>query len=376
MLLLMSTSAPPGANVVDWHHKGDRVSLSLRWLRMECPCSLCRVEQTSERRWIPARADEFVATSIDQNEGSIKIAWESGHLTQYSPEQIRASLGIENRARLDTQLWGGGGEPARFGHDAVCAGGSDRMAFLAALRNEGVAILTGTPSIPAQVEITMAALGLPLRETFSERVHDVLVDPAGYNIAHTAEGLPPHSDYPSYSHPPSGQVLHMLVNECEGGDSLVVDGWQAASALRETSPRYFELLASVPVGFRQYSSDRESFARQPLIRLDTFGVINGFRYSNQLMQPIGPDDPVFEEWLDAYLALTEYLTNPANQRRFRLGGGDAMFVHGHRVLHGRSEFVPNGARHLQDCYFDFDDVLAVADRLSGLAQAKPVAAAS
>ncbi len=376
MLLLMSTSAPLGANVVDWHHNGDRVSISLRWLRMECPCFLCRVEQTSERRWIPARADEFVAASIDQEDGAIQIAWESGHLTQYSPQQIRASLGTEYRARLDTQLWGGGGEPVRFDHDAVCVGGPDRMDFLFTLQSEGVAILTGTPSVPAQVEVTMAALGLPLRETFSERVHDVLVDPVGYNIAHTAEGLPPHSDYPSYTHPPSGQVLHMLVNDCEGGDSLVVDGWQAASVLRETAPHLFELLASVPVGFRQYSSDRESFARQPLIRLDTAGVISSFRYSNQLMQPIAPNDPKFEDWLDAYLALTDYLTDSANQRRFRLDGGDALFVHGHRVLHGRSEFVPNAARHLQDCYFDFDDVLAAADRLSGLAWAKRVAAAS
>lgn len=376
MLLLMSTSAPQGANVVDWNHDGERLSLSLRWLRMECPCFECRVEQTAERRWVPATTDEFVATSVNQQEGSIAIVWESGHVTRYSPEQIRASLGIENRARLDTQLWGGGGEPARFEHDAVCAGGPDRMEFLAKLRCEGVAILTGTPSISAQVEVTMAALGLPLRETFSERVHDVLVNPSGYNIAHTAEGLPPHSDYPSYSHPPSGQVLHMLVNDCEGGNTLLVDGWRAASALRETARHHFDLLTSIPVGFRQYSSDRESFARQPLIRLDTFGAIIGFRYSNQLMQPLAPNDPNFEDWLDAYLALTGYLTNPANQRRFRLNGGDALFVHGHRVLHGRSEYVPNAARHLQDCYFDFDDVLATADRLSGLAWAKPVVAAS
>jgi gamma-butyrobetaine dioxygenase len=87
---------------------------------------------------------------------------------------------------------------------------------------------------------------------------------------------------------------------------------------------------------------------------------------------LDPEEPRYDLWLDGYLHLTELLTDPARQRRFRLDAGDALFVHGHRVLHGRTAFVADGRRHLQDCYFDFDDVLANADRLAGRAVAKTV----
>ena len=44
-------------------------------------------------------------------------------------------------------------------------------------------------------------------------------------VAHTSKGLPPHNDFASYKSQPSIQALHMLENECEGGESIIVDGW-------------------------------------------------------------------------------------------------------------------------------------------------------
>ena len=41
---------------------------------------------------------------------------------------------------------------------------------------------------------------------------------------------------------------------------------------------------------------------------------------------------------------------------FRLEGGHILLVSAHRVLHGRREFKQNGKRHLQDAYFEMDNV--------------------
>ncbi len=358
--------------VVKWFDGTTEVSIPLRWLRFECPCEDCRVAQTNERRWLPGDIAEFSAAEILSGDDGIDVSWISGHHTHFDAARLRRSLGIRDRARSRPRLWGGGGEPTRFDHDLVANDPNVMLEFMCCFRDEGTAILTGTPSVSGQLEQTMSMLALPLRETFSERIHDVFVDPAGYNIAHTSEALPPHSDYPSYTHPPSGQVLHMLVNECSGGDSFVVDGWNAVENLRAESPELAEILAEVPIPFRQYSIDRESFARSPLVATDRHGNVVGFRYSNQLMQPLAADHPQFDEWMDAYVRLTELVTDPSNHRIFRLDAGDALFVHGHRVLHARTEFSVDGKRHLQDCYFDFDDILARVDRLSGLADAKVV----
>lgn len=360
---------------LQWHDGKSTHSIPLRWLRFECPCVECRVEQTSERRWLPSGRDEFIATKIENTDAGLTIDWKSGHRTVFGAQRLRSSISVADRARSQPVLWGGGGEPQRFDHDQVTSDKQAMLSFMKCFRDEGTAILTGTPSIPGQLESTMSVLGLPLRETFSERIHDVWVDPAGYNIAHTNEGLPPHSDYPSYSHPPSGQVLHMIVNECSGGDSFVVDGWNAARQIQTSAPDLFSALAEVPVPFRQYSAERESFARETIVRLNTMGEVTGFRYSNQLMQPLHPGNERFSDWMDAYVALTETLTDPQNHRQFRLDSGDALFVHGHRVLHGRTQFVVDGKRHLQDCYFEFDDILARVDRLTGLADAKTLGGA-
>lgn len=41
---------------------------------------------------------------------------------------------------------------------------------------------------------------------------------------------------------------------------------------------------------------------------------------------------------------------------FRLDGGDILIVAAHRVLHGREAFEAAGSRHLQDAYFELDNV--------------------
>lgn len=43
-----------------------------------------------------------------------------------------------------------------------------------------------------------------------------------------------------------------------------------------------------------------------------------------------------------------------------------QMVHGHRLLHGRTAFdLSSGRRHLQDTYFEMDDVLSLLARMSG-----------
>jgi len=39
-----------------------------------------------------------------------------------------------------------------------------------------------------------------------------------------------------------------------------------------------------------------------------------------------------------------------------LEGGQILLVAGHRVLHARKEFVANAKRHLQDAYFEHDNI--------------------
>ncbi len=93
-----------------------------------------------------------------------------------------------------------------------------------------------------------------------------------------------------------------------------------------------------------------------MVRCDLDGNIVALRFSNQLMQTLDPELPGITAFYRAYRALCELVTDDAFKARFRLDGGDILIVAGHRVLHGRDAFDAAGRRHLQDAYFEHDNV--------------------
>jgi alpha-ketoglutarate-dependent taurine dioxygenase len=86
------------------------------------------------------------------------------------------------------------------------------------------------------------------------------------------------------------------------------------------------------------------------------------------MQPLPFDEPDLTAWYHAYRLLGSALSDPTNHVSFRLATGEMLFVHGYRVLHARTAFVPNALRHLQDVYFDVDDVFGILARMAGEAR--------
>lgn len=85
--------------------------------------------------------------------------------------------------------------------------------------------------------------------------------------AYTAFNLPLHSDLPTRELQPGLQFLHCLVNDAAGGESIFVDGFAIADALRREDPEAFRTLCEIPVEFR--NKDRHSDYRclAPIIAL-------------------------------------------------------------------------------------------------------------
>jgi gamma-butyrobetaine dioxygenase len=158
--------------------------------------------------------------------------------------------------------------------------------------------------------------------------------------------------------------LHFLVNESTGGESTLVDGWRVLADLRAASPESFNTLCRVPVTWQMFSDDEDTKATAPIIQLDTSGRVRTFRFSNQLALPIQASFEDVDAFYSAYRRLGRMLDDPHYKFVFKTATGDLVTVHGHRVLHGRLAFdADSGARHLQDVYMEFDDLM---DRLSVL----------
>ena len=336
------------------------------WLRDNCQCDQCRILQTDERRWQPWTEPEApIATSVSAVDGRLEVQWENGHRSTYGPQEWQKIRTTAGRGSWTARLWRAGYEIERFDHHQCIADVITRRQMFEALRRDGAVVVTGSPTEPGTVIDLLHSIGLTLRDSSLGLIFDVKLDPAGYNIAFTAEEVPPHNDNAQYTHPPSGQVLAMLVNDAQGGNSVVVDGWAVLDALQADDPAAIDVLSRVEVGFRQYSTEADAFTRAPLVERDRFGRFTHLRFSNQLMQPLAFDDGELADWYRAYRSLGAAVAHPDNQVSFRLNAGDTLFVNGYRVLHARTAYQPDGPRHLQDVYFDFDDVFGNLARMSG-----------
>ena len=199
-----------------------------------------------------------------------------------------------------------------------------------------------------------------VRETNYGRLFDVAVvaDPA--NLAYSARAIGPHTDNPYRDPVPTVQLLHCLASAAEGGDSALVDGFMAASVLREANPAAFATLTSTPVTFGYRDATADLRATLPMIGLSARGRIRQVRYNNRSLQPLRPQAGQAPEafaakadaFYQAYLAFAEILARPDLTLAFRLDPGDCLIFDNTRIMHARTAFTGAGNRHLQGCYAD------------------------
>jgi len=349
---------------------GEPQIIPLVWLRDNCVCSECEIASTGERRYFLGHtATAPTATELTFINGALRISWADGHVSTFTSDDFARLTHIADRSHVQAQLWAADFEPQRFDRADILNDAPTRVAFLSAAMRDGMTIVTNMGSESGECIRFLDALKLPVRDTPFDRLHDVFLRTDGYNVAHTAEALPPHNDFASYAWPPSGQLIHMLINEVAGGEWVNVDGFRVLDQLWRTHPDAVQTLARVPMAFREHSDTAESWTRAPIVRIDGQGNIIGLRFSNQLMQPMSPVDPNVVAFYEAYQLLARAISDPANQISLRGHAGTMQFLHAHRVLHARRAFDSSGgARHLQDTYFDFDDVASLVALTSGAAR--------
>lgn len=348
------------------------------WLRDNCWCDRCRVKQTTERQLFTADipADVRPASATRDDEGTLQVLWRDGHSSAYTSRWLAAhdySEPARAARRHEPVLWDSSlpAVPA-FEHAEVVGSDEGQLAYLEAVRDHGIAIVHHTPTEPGEVERFAEAVG-HVRETAFERIHNVRHDPRGYSVAHTTAELRPHTDMPSYHWPPSIQLLHFLANEATGGESTMTDGWAVLADLRRADPDAFATLCRVPVRWQVFSDEEDTAATSPLVQLDAEGRVTTFRYSNHLAQPLDVPFEEVEPFYDAYRTLGRMIADGDYTTSFRTVSGDLLTVHGHRVLHGRLGFdAASGARHLQDVYMEYDDLMSRRRVLLG--QHRPLSA--
>ena len=339
------------------------------WLRDNCACLDCihpdTREQTFEIDSVPETIHPAEARLAD--DGGLTIVWsEGGHVSAYQPGWLRAHCYSEPAraarvaARPRRQLWDAGlnGRVPTFSGPEVLSDDRVLLAWLRALRDTGLALLTDVPTDEKTVGEVATRIAFARRTNFGTlwNVRAVL---EANSTAYTAVRLPLHTDLPTRELEPGVQMLHCLINDAEGGDSLLVDGFKLAADLRAQAPAAYAVLTTVALDFHNTDRDSDYRAKAPVIRLGADGEPVEIRFGTFLK---GPFDLPVAEMEDAYRAYRQFsrmTKDPANQVAFRLAPGDLMAFDNRRILHARTAFEPStGERHLRGCYLDTDELLS------------------
>ena len=330
-----------------------RFELPYLWIRDNCPCNECRVQETQEKRFmLDSVPVDLKPTSVSLKQSNIIVVWPDDHKTSINLQDIEF---LKKPRKPEKVLWNNDFTPNYYDWDDFLQKNDTAIDAFSNFVSKGAICIKNAPCIPNSLEDLSPRLG-PIREVLFDRIHNVSVDGHIYNIAHTSLAVPPHNDFASYSWQPSVQALHMLANEAEGGESILVDGYSVVRDLRIDFPNFFNILSTFSVPFREFDEENETYANEPIIRLDANNEIAGFRFSNQLMQMIDPQKKNIDLFYKAYHELCKRVTSQKYKSKFRLEAGHILLVSAHRILHGRNEFKLNGKRHLQDAYYEMDNI--------------------
>ena len=243
--------------------------------------------------------------------------------------------------------------------DAVATSPQALKVWLNHIAQFGFAKLNNGPVQPGSLTQVVDLFGY-LRETNYGRIFEVRVEEKPTNLAYTGLALQAHTDNPYRDPVPTIQVLYCLESSVPGGDNILVDGFHAATQLRQENPRGFDLLSHYCARF-EYAGEADVClqARRPIIELSADGQLQGIRFNNRSAAPF--TDIPFEHMQDYYAAyrrFAEIIDDPASEVGFRLNAGDCFVLDNTRILHARKAFSGAGTRWLQGCYADMDGLLS------------------
>uniref|UniRef100_UPI0038F6356E TauD/TfdA family dioxygenase n=1 Tax=Streptomyces turgidiscabies TaxID=85558 RepID=UPI0038F6356E len=80
--------------------------------------------------------------------------------------------------------------------------------------------------------------------------------------------------------------LHCLKNEAVGGESVFVDGFAIAEAMRREAPEAFATITTTPMAFWNRDDRTDYRWTAPAIALDPQGDVSEVRFANFLRGPI------------------------------------------------------------------------------------------
>lgn len=309
----------------------------------------------------------FDLTSVDIDIQPVSVTLDTEGIRLQWPEEERVSLfshallqryanksALQDPAKIEHSSWKQGFTVQKF-DAATVAKENNLLPLLTQLKKDGVVIVTQLEGEKGG-ERFGDLIGFK-RETNFGVMFEVKnkVDPN--NLAYTSISLPLHTDLSNQELPPGYQFLHCIVNNAEGGESVLADGFSICESLKQEDEQAFQLLSEHPMPFRFHDKSCDIRYRHNIIGLDDSGRLMQFIFNAHLADAPDCEGALNIEYYRAYQALMRKVRETEYRVELKLNAGEMMIFDNRRVLHGRNSFDPStGDRHLRGYYIDRGEV--------------------
>ncbi|CAJ2508251.1 Uu.00g094370.m01.CDS01 [Anthostomella pinea] len=239
------------------------------------------------------------------------------------------------------------------------------------IRRNGFAFVTGVPTSSANATEKFLEQIAFIRQTHYGGFYDFVPDLALADTAYTNIALGAHTDTTYFTDPAGLQAFHLLshvdtASERDsgaglGGQSLLVDGFYAASLLKSEDPKAFEVLSQVRLPWHASGNKGITISPDkmyPVLEVDeTTGRVHRLRWNND-DRGVVPFGSLYSpmEWYAAARKWNEILRRKSVEYWFQLKPGNVLIFDNWRVLHGRSAFT--GVRRMCGGYINRDDFVS------------------
>ncbi len=321
------------------------------WLRHQCTCTFCGTPHNAVRgiRLHHISHDISIA-SAEVSGHSVKIAWsDDGHRSVYDARWLRDHCYSKQERQVRKHrpvLWDSsiGADPPVVSFKLASADPHARLAALNAVRDYGFCKIVDAPTEAGDASKLIELVG-PQRQTHYG-TYVLSGKKAVDNVGDTTAALDPHSDETYRLSTIGITVFQVLQPSATGGESTLVDGFEAVRRLREGWPEDFDLLTRVPITAHRidtaHNSDGQErwyTSRMPVIKLDCDGDVSGVRLNERQIAPLEIDEDLVEPCYSALRRVLDILYDPDLRITFSLGRGEGLLFDNQRLLHGRTAFT-------------------------------------
>lgn len=266
----MAAKNDSGLIVVDLPDGTRLPDISSFWLRDHCRCSECYNTETWQRNQSLMNISiDIHPTKLQVEDDQLTVIWPDEHISTYEISKLKALLSdapssvkpnLWNKQQIEQSSY------ARVTLNNYLRDDEVAKSIVESLVRFGVAFIENVPSNVQSTETAVKRL-FAVQKTFFGEMWSFSDSKDHADTAYSKAYLGAHTDNTYFNDAAGLQVLHCTQHTGDGGESLLVDGFQALGNLRKTHPDAFERLCRVNVSAEYIDEHQHHKNCAPIIRL-------------------------------------------------------------------------------------------------------------